>query len=300
MFIRMTATWLALAFLLASSVSVQASIKEDWPGSVTTGTSGTGRASVEAVESPALNPASLGFLRGYFFGSSLINGQITENQRQEGFSVALVDALEATVVPTSLMYLQQTVRQGDVTLNRFRDFRLAVGGRWLKSFSAGLSVQHRMDELAPATPIQEGRTYAQTYAGLGVLWAPNSKHGVALVIDRAAGFNVDTPEPYRLDTQTGIGYNYNFEKFFRVKLDAISAPGNRMNLAVYGLGFESYLTQFLVYRGGYAYDSGNTGQRWSTGLAFTGPRFSLSYGYTESRAPVLQTRHSVDLSVPIW
>jgi hypothetical protein len=109
-------------------------------------------------------------------------------------------------------------------------------------------------------------------------------------------------DEFKLTPAVGIGFNSIYNQFVRFRLDVRSGTNLVMDHLLYGLGFESYLADWFIARGGLARDDQGS-ESWATaGLGFLGPRFYINYAYerTLSRNERREDRnaHSIDFGVP--
>lgn len=272
-------------------------------GSVSAATGQAGRAAVEASESPFGNPAGLAFLTGYYFSAGFGATKQTEMGTEQDMSVSLTDNMKQTVLPTSLSYVQSSVRRAlptatggfsEVTEDAFqRDFKLSFGNFIREGVGFGLAVNHQDTRL----PIEH---YSQTNAQAGFLWAPNKVFGAALVMDNVLPVSGALPETYRLKQTTAIGASYNYKRFVRLKADVISASGNTWAKPEIAAGMENYVNRWLVVRWGLGRNNETESNLYTAGLGFIGPKFGVHYAFQSSPQNESLTRHSVDLAVPIW
>lgn len=277
------------SYLLAS-FSIGASAHT---GAVSSATAGAGSAAVEASESPFGNPASIAFLKGYYFtaGFGAVNQKAVGSAQD--LSVSLTDNMKDTVVPTSLSYVQINMRpdRGENTLQR--EFRLGFGNLIRPNLGFGLGVTHRDDRL-------NYDSHAQTNLDIGFLLNPAKDVGIAAYFENILPPKSEIPEAYRLNQTTTLAGSYNYRRFLRVKADLISETNNSFNKPTLAAGIESYMNKWLILRWGLQRNNEKAADVYAAGMGFMGPKFALSYAYQNSPQDESLTRHSVDLAVPIW
>lgn len=267
---------------------------EAYVGAVSAATGETGRAAVEASESPFGNPAALAYLNGYFFSAGYgVNSQHTKGGSQD-LAVSLTDSMKDTVVPTSFSYVQDTLRpEGANEDSLGKTFKLSFGSFISQGFSFGFGVTHQEDQIP-------SQNFRQTNIQTGFLWAPNNNLGVALVSDNLLAAPDSVPEAYRLKQTTGLGVSYNHERFVRFKADLVSQANNAFGKPTLAAGLESYMNRWLIIRIGLQRNNEMAANLYTAGMGFTGPKFGLHYAYVNSPQNDSLNRHSVDLAVPIW
>jgi hypothetical protein len=280
---------LLMGLLLLTSFSSQAYV-----GSVSAATGETGRAAVEASESPFGNPAALAFLNGYYFGAGYGASHQNRAGNAQDLSVSLTDNMKDTVVPTSFSYVQNTSRPEGVSDDVMgRTFKLSFGNFIRPGFAFGLGINHQDDR-----PPQDH--YIQTNVQTGVLWAPNKDFGAALTFENLVPPNTDIPEAFRLKQTTGAGVSYNFKRFVRLKGDLVSASNNNFGKPTLAFGMESYMNRWMILRWGLQRQNELDANLYTAGIGFIGPKFGFHYAYENSPQNESLSRHSVDLAVPIW
>ena len=284
-------------FLLLGSLSAHA-----YNGAISSATADAGRASVEASESPFLNPAGLPFLRGYYFTSSFATSPQGKTQTDQDVALSVTDNLPQTVVPTSFAYTQTHL--SDLTTSfpgaeiYNKDFRLSVGSFAFKHWTAGVGIHYDQTDLVRSN--QQDIRYTQTNFQLATLWAPTLDLGFTLIEDNLLPRSSDVPDELRLKPTTAFGVNYNYRTFMRLKADIITASNNSLNKPVLAAGLESYANKWLVLRMGLQRNNEENANIYAVGVGFVGPKFGLHYAYQNSPDQDTLTRHSVDLALPLW
>lgn len=264
-----------------------------YTGAVNSATAGAGSAAVEPTESPFGNPASIGFLKGYYFTAGF--GTVSQNAlgSAQDLSVSLMDNMRDTVVPASLSYVQTNTKPevGDPVL--LREFRLGMGNMIKPGLAFGLGVNHHDDRL-----IRD--RYTQTNIDMGFLMTPAKDIGGAVYFENLLSPNSGIPYEYRSHQKTTLGASYNYRRFVRFKADVISATNNSFSKPTLAAGMESYMNKWLIVRWGVQRNNEKEANGYAAGLGFIGPKFGLHYAYLNSPQDESLTRHSVDLAVPIW
>lgn len=261
-------------------------------GSVSAATGDAGRAAIEASESPFVNPASLGFISGYYFsaGYGLTRQQspLVSIEPVQDLSLSVTDNMRETVVPTSFAYLQETQDQA-----MRRQFKLSLGNFMTQKTAFGFAVLHQNDRL-PET------SYGQTNMETGFIWAPNSSLGFATVFNNMIPPSTDVPEIYRLKQSGSLAATINYKRFVRVKMDITTDSDYALVRPLFAAGIESYMNDWFILRWGAQRDNEKATNKYTAGLGFIGPKFAFNYAYQNSREDLSLDRHSVDLVVPIW
>jgi hypothetical protein len=263
-------------------------------GAVSSATAGAGRASVEASDSPFLNPATLPYLRGYFLTSSY--NRSSSDSSDLSFSV--IDNMRETLIPTALGYIQSTNKSDPEMPIRTQDLRLALGEKYTRKFSAGMAIHHRNDRSERALSRME--TYSQTNLVLATAWAATDNLSFGFVGDDLFPPAQGIPSDLRLTPRVSMGMAYNFKKMVRTKLDYISGANNTYARPSIVGGVESYMNHWMIIRIGLGRDFESSSNIFSGGLGFQGPKFGIHYAYLQNQREQNLIRHSVDLAIPVW
>ncbi len=267
---------------------------EAYVGSVSAATGEAGRAAVEASESPFGNPAGLPFLTGYYFSAGFGASRQTTLGTAQDIALSLTDNMRDTVVPTAFSYTQRTTVVEGASENVFqRDLKLSFGNFLRDGLGFGLAVNHEDDRL-------QSEHFTQTNVQAGFLWSLNKDFGAAAVFENILPGSGAVPEVYRLKSTTAVGGSYNYKRFVRVKVDVITDSGNSLGHPALAAGMENYMNRWLVLRWGVGRNNEANSNLYTAGLGFIGPKFGVNYAFQTSPQNDSLSRHSVDLSVPVW
>lgn len=282
-----------MRLVLAILAAVAGARAQAYVGAVSSATAETGRASVEATDSPFMNPAGLAFLKGYFFSSGISALNDADHDHGQSLALSITDNLPDTVVPTSVAYVQ-TKEDFSSVESASRDLRLNVGNNLSRHWALGLGFRYLENNLA------EAEHFNQLNMNVGTLYSLNSNLGFAAVFENVLGSKSSVPEAYRLASTTGLGFSYIYRSFLRTRVDVVSASNNSWDRPILGMGLESYMNRWLIVRIGAQRRNEEEANAYSFGLGFVGPRFGVHYAYYVSPELESLTRHSVDLAIPIW
>ncbi|MCE3010709.1 MAG: hypothetical protein LW875_08855 [Proteobacteria bacterium] len=258
-------------------------------GSVSAGTANSGLASVEASDTPFMNPAAVAHLSGYYFSTGYAS--LPSGDRQ--FSLSLSDNMKQTVIPTSLSYVQTSQDDINGVKNSSQAFRLSFGNFISSSVAFGLGVNHQQDRFL-------SKSYNQTNLGLATMWTPTSTIGFALFANNLLAPSKSNPEEIQQKGETILGASYNYRRFLRAKVDLATDSKNTMSKPALAAGIEYYMNRWVVARLGAAQVNETKSNLYAAGFGFVLPRFGLHYAYQNSPQIEESTRHSVDLAIPIW
>jgi len=264
-------------------------------GAITAATAGSGRASVEATDSPYLNPATIPFVRGYNFTTSYSSATASTvgSGGSSDLSLTLTDNMKDTVVPTSLGYTQGTVFRADQSKVTSKDVRLAFGERFSKNFSFGLAGHYKNDRT-------EMDSYGQTNLTLAGAMALTENISLGLVMDDILGASPSIPEDLKVRPNTGLGFSYNYKRVIRTKVDLVSGSNNNFGKPTLSGGVETFMNKWLILRIGMGRNQERSSNIFAGGLGFQGPKFGIHYAYQSTQEEQNLNRHSVDLAIPIW
>lgn len=276
-----------MVLMLAAVCRTQAHV-----GAISSSTAESGRASAEPSDAPYMNPASLSFLRGYYFTTGYSASANSPGSQGREFSLALIDNMPDTVVPTSLAFTQskENFASEEVVGS---DLQLGVGNYIGKSWAGGLGVRYR-DNRVPHD------RFTQTNVSLSTLYLPTPEWGFAAILDNVLGANGSVPEDVRLRPETSVGTSYIYKRLVRTRLDLISASNNSWDQPTVAGGLEMFMNKWVILRIGAQRNQELQATAYAAGVGFVGPNFGIHYAYFKSPDQESLTRHALDLAVPIW
>jgi hypothetical protein len=261
-------------------------------GAVSSSTVETGRASVEVTDSPFMNPAALPFMKGYFFTSGIASAQDATNAKSQNLALSITDNLQETVVPTSLAYYSaKTNFASDDQVSQ--NFRLSLGNYVLPKLALGFGAVYKDDR-------QPDQRFSQINGTFGALYAPNPDLGFAFVAENILGERAIVPQELRLEPTVALAMTHIYKGFLRTRIDVVSGDNDDLNHPIWEAGLETYMNRWVIFRIGIQNRTLEDVTAYSAGIGFQGPKFGIHYAYFVSPQLESLTRHSVDLSVPIW
>jgi hypothetical protein len=216
---------------------------------------------------------------------------------KDELAVSLTDNTEESTLPGGLGFVQETVQAnvGGVTSDvKFQDIAVSLAEFVKGAFSMGLTghyLQSTVDNAAKSK-------YVQANADLGFSYILSENIGLGAVFYNLAGAPDNVPESLRQHRSAGVGFNYIYKEFFRYRFDFVSGPEYHMDQAGFMTGFESFLSEFMVWRLGYQNDNSLHRNLVTTGIGFNGPKFALNYAYQANTKESKDNRHSIDLQIP--
>lgn len=278
-------------------------------GTISTATGQTGKAAVENAESVYINPAAITYSRGYFFNFTHFNSDeaVTNNN---GFAITFLDNEPDSVVPVSLGYVANTIEpkfgetlavtqedgsQKKASSIQSRDFYIGFANYVMGKMSMGFTFHHLSSVVNFDSSTQ---SFNQNNLHWGVLFTPTESLGLGLVFYDILGPSEDIPTELRLQSRLGLGANYIYKNFVRVRAEVDSAKDQNLSEPITKFGVESYVAEWLVARFGYQNNQFLKNQSYSGGLGFIGPRFHLNYAMkVDAKDRNLQS-HAIDFNLP--
>lgn len=278
-----------IALILYSSLA-NASFNKMTIGSVSAATGSAGIATVEAGDSAFLNPATLVHLKGYQITTSFKNSSDQTGQQLSQSLITITDNGYDAIVPASLAAIHRTFTYNGVEV-KAKGVKVALSNFLAPQISMGLSISHWQSEMLE-------QRYDNSNADFGLLFTPNAEIGLGLV-----GYNLiptakTTPNRQIEEPGWGLGANYIYQGFIRVRLDLLSGPQEAPAKYTYQGGFESFLSDWFVVRLGAQRDDFIGKNRITGGLGFNGPKFQINYAYQMSPQDDSLSAHGVDLVIP--
>jgi hypothetical protein len=268
----------SLVFLTIYLIA-QVSFAQIYNSSVTAATAGSGRAAVDIGEASFLNPAALVHLRG---------SNILLSQSKSEFAASVSENNPQVIFPAALGYVQK-ILDGPRD-PKMHDMRVTladkIGNRW----SVGVTGHY----YEVKNDLQD---YNETNADVGLMFTPTRNWGLAVVSYDVGVIKQEMPEAFRLTKTTGAGLIYLYHDRMRFRFDALSAPNNNFSLMTTMLGYEVYLSKWVVGRMGHQEDRFNEARYATFGIGLDLPRFDLNYAFVSELPRNSTERHSIDLAV---
>lgn len=268
-----------LFFLLSFFVSTYV-YAQDFMGSVSAATGGTGVGTVEPTDSVLINPATIAQIPTKYFSLGY---------SEPRWGVTISDNGKESLFPAALGYFQYN--------NDFvkrKDISVGVAYPITKSFAVGANVLF----LEYEEKTSAANTHRQTAGDIGATYAINSNFAFGVLFKSLFSSNTDLAEALQRQQTTAAGMNYTFDNLSRFRFDIESNSKNKMDRLVFKYGVESFLNDWIVLRLGYQNNNVVSKNYQTAGLGFVGPQFSFHYAYLANVADSSDYRHSVDLGVP--
>lgn len=265
-------------------------------GPIASSLGGAGRASGDTGEGTFMNPAILAHAPLFEASAYLSSGKPLSGGEQRVYGLTISDNSPNVIVPGALSYIQtKTTREGQPTIEG-KYWQAAFGTFYMPGLSFGLSLNYLDQELAGA------ESYDQINGSAGILYVPKGTIGIGLTYHNFISASAETPQELQLVPVVGLGFNYLYEKFLRVRAD-ITRPHERFNPNKefnYHFGIESKAGEYLILRVGHQWAQVENTQVLTAGLGFAGPRLKVDYSYEKSQLPGSGALHSVDLRIGFW
>jgi hypothetical protein len=251
-------------------------------GAVSSATGGTGRGAVEPVDGVLLNPATITDLPHKYF---------SVNYSADAWALTVSDNGADSLFPAGLEFIKTTTTAVDtqqlgISFSTPRWKKIAIGGT--------VSMLEYTNFVTTGTE----QKYRQTTFDLGATVAVSKNFGFGIVATKMASSSIDLPENLQIQKTMGAGISYTYQNFARLRFDVISGPNNTTDKLVYGVGFENYINDWLVFRLGYKTDNVVVKDYFTAGLGFAGPQFGLHYAYISNVSDKKEDKHLIDLSIP--
>jgi len=269
-------------------ITTSAYANVNYLGAVSAGSGNSGRASVEASESPFINAATLAHINGYYFSTGL-----ARKPKERQFSVSVIDNTKETIIPSSISYLDSKTDLTEELAVSNRRFQVSVGKMAFKNISFGGAWIYSQSLL-------DDNSYITNGLQLSTLWTPTVNLGFALIFDNYPLEQPSVKDPYQMRSTTGIATSYNFKDFARFKLDIVTDSNNSIRRPSLFGGVEHYLNKWIIFRAGYGRETELSKTIGSAGIGFILPKFGLHYAFQTINTTATEQRHSIDLAIPVW
>ncbi len=250
-------------------------------GAISSATGGTGRGTIEPVDSILLNPAIVAQLNAKFFSVNY-----TKNQ----WGITIADNGKEALFPAALAFVHS-----ETDLVNTQQISLVLSKLIAPYLSIGATIS--MVDYDQQKVVTDQK-YRQTTGQVAVAYMPSKDFGFGLVANKIYSNDIQLDPNLQLQKTFGIGMNYTYLSFIRLRLDVESAPENKTNRLVYMSGLETYINDWIVVRLGYQNNNVVQKNFATAGLGFAGPQFGLHYGYMHNVVDSSEDKHSIDLGIP--
>lgn len=268
-------------FFIFSNLFLGSSYAQDFMGSVSAATGGTGVGAVEATDSVLINPATIAQIPTKYFS-------VGYAEKRWGATVS--DNGKEALFPAALGYYRYSwdqLKREDISVG----FAYSVS----KPFAIGANVIFlKYDDLTKTN--QE--THRQTVGDFGATYALNSNFAFGMLLKNFFSTTTDLSSALRRQQTSSLGMSYTFDNLSRFRFDIESNSNNKTDRLVFKYGVESFLNDWLVLRLGYQNNNAQSKNFKTAGIGFVGPQFSFHYAYLADVDESSNNRHSVDLGVP--
>jgi hypothetical protein len=272
-------------------------------GSVSSAMGNTGVASPEISDGPRLNPALMGFVRGYIFSTGFNRFADGSGFSGDSLVVGISDHQKDSVVPTALTFYQENTSDEFVQSFSQKNFQLGFGNRVSNKWAFGLALNYwegRATTPSGETPVGYPEKISRANLTIGSVFPFSQYFGLGIVAENVVEDRSRQPENWGLVPRTTFGLNYEVPKTFQLRAELRSAPGNSFSKSTAGLGIQSFPNRWLAVRIGAARELQTDLMTYSAGLGFLGPKFGFHYAYVQTPEAGKLARHSVDLALPLW
>lgn len=269
-----------ILILILSAFSFQ-SYSQDFMGSVSAATGGTGVGSVEATDSVLINPATIAQIPTKYFSLGY---------SEPRWGVTISDNGKEALFPAALGYFRYSWDQ----LKR-QDISVGFAYPISKSFAIGANVLF-LEYDDRTKPISQ--THRQTVGDFGATYALNSNFAFGALFKNAFASNTDLTKSLQRQQTTSVGTSFTFDNLSRFRFDVESNSENKIDRLIFKYGMESFLNDWLVLRLGYQNNNVQSKNFKTAGIGFVGPQFSFHYAYLADVDDSSNNRHSIDLGIP--
>lgn len=246
----------------------------EFQSSVSSGTGGAGRGTVDPYGLIYANPALAATLKERYLTSSFSKNQTI---------VSFLDAGVKNIVAGGLSYKQN---QDDLKTTNLKELTLSLSDRAFDRFTFGINLN--MFDLSVLD--QAKKKQYTSDIGLGWLVTQDWHLGFVFLNSFKQGEKLTAP-------REAIGTSYIFNNFVRFRLDVESNDDSNWGQPIIAAGLENFINDWIVWRAGYREESLQDRAFGTVGLGFTGPRFGLHYAYVQDTQDNKENRHSIDLGL---
>lgn len=255
---------------------------------------GAGRAAVESVDSLYLNPAGIGLLNSYYFGSGYAYGSLSPGVARETFAFTLTDGTPGVMVPGSLGYRYHRVHMDQQDFKE-HEFRAGFGRKLGNRFSVGAAYTNIRSEG------DQGLVYRQNNADVGVLFMATEAVSFSLTGEGLIKQDAEIPVGLQRTSRWGLGTLFKLEQLLQLRYDVLSPlyAKVREDRFIHQVGLGLTMRGYFTVNLGFINDDVLENNWYTAGLVWEGPRLKLGYSLQNETRAGLGTRHLVDLWLDI-
>lgn len=269
---------------------------------------GAGSLNSRSANATSFNPAALSLEADLQMGGGIYRGDFSSSQDQSGYNVWFKDSVSDSFDSQRnkavrskfdglLGYSYSAVfsyTDNKIGNQEYKEYRLAVAKLLSRKLSLGMDLSY----------FGLGRNYLESKAWvgtLGLVYNVNRKLILGL-----SGINLlNTKEDLNLSAVANgqairLGGRYLISSLIWAYFDVDRhLDYEDLQKWSYGLGLESQIKEFFLFRLGIFRNDIDDSTSWGTGLSFNGPKLKMAYGLqiNKDRDSVL---HMVDLQLPLW
>ena len=263
-----------------------------WSG----GLGATGRASIQTVDTPYLNPARVGFLSQTQLGASYQAGWIQKGVYRTTYNAHFIDAEESLIAPGFLGYRQhQTSAPGDSY--KGKEIRVGLGLALLSQLSLGLSYKYiNSQNTGSSKPQNQNKQHNQHNLDIGLLGLLSSQWTLSLTGENLIQTPSSTPEPLKRPSRLGLGTQFIWPGIFIARYEVFQPLYHKPSsvLLDHGLGLGFFMPYYFFLNTGYSLNSTQQQSWLCLGLTWMGPRLKWSYSFQKENRSGLDARHLID------
>lgn len=270
----------------------KASFAQYFTGVLANSMGGAGRASAETDETVFLNPATL--VHGPAFSSNVFyqEGGFTQSTQSHKYGVSFVDNSQDVLFSGGFAYLR-----GQKNFNNFEAIneefmQVSLGGFIHGQVSAGVNFTRLVQKES------SGSQHVQMNGDIGLMWNPSPQWALGGVYYNVKAADENLSAHLRELPVAAFGFTYLFSRLLSVRLDGgRQMKDNPDGKYFLGVGLESEVHPFWIFRGGYKVDKLAGLDLFTAGIGFRGPRFRLDYFYQLPQKGGDGSLHGVDMRV---
>jgi hypothetical protein len=258
-------------------------------GSTADSLGGAGIASVQAVESGYLNPASLSQLKAYYVGGQYFRKNQAGNDNLDQFTLTVTDGGADSLFPGALIIRQRNFNVAGQTVKE-QVYHIGVAVPLSKTFALGFSGYLQRTNL----PI--GSDYNQTNMDASAYWKMSDQLSFGFIAKGLFGSKQVAFAQSQVLPSSGLGVQYTVIDILRLRADATyQYEQNSTDHFTQSVGAEFLLREDFILRAGYKADDIKGEGYYTAGLGWNGPRLKAGYAYQNETRNHIGSTHTIDI-----
>ncbi|MDB2425989.1 hypothetical protein N9W41_00425 [bacterium] len=260
-------------------------------GPVSSSMGGGGRGGAEP-ELILMNPAIVAHSPTFTYDIYYMDGYLAPSEHQTSWGLQFTDNTPGIMVPGTIAYINNRRTFLNLPSAKEEYWNLSMGNFVYEHLSLGLSLYLLSQD------VDNGSNHNQFNIRLGAHYNPHPEWGFGLTLGNFLGASDTIPDYLKLNPEVGLGLNYLFGKYLKLKLDVVYPKLLNPDKKVTShWGLESMFSRYISFRFGVEKNPIADRTYVTTGFGFNGPRLNINYSIKKLTRGLGGAMHGVDFQL---